>query len=188
MKVRIEVSARHVHLSQKDLEKLFGKEFLLKKERDLSQKGEFASKSTVNIITKKNTIKNIRIVGPVRKNTQVELTQTEARFLGIKPPVEMSGILKNAVACTIVGPKGKIKHNHSVIAEKRHFHCDPKTAKKLNIKTGKNISIKISGVRGLIFNNVVTRVADNFVPAIHLDTDEANAAGVSENTKGEIVL
>jgi len=188
MKVLIEVSARHVHLSQKDLEKLFGKGFLYKKLKDLSQTGEFATKHTVDLAGPKGKLLKVRVLGPIRSHTQIELAKTDAYKLGITPPVLESGHLRGSVGCEIKGPKGKIKLKSGVILAERHFHCDPKTAEKLGIKNNQFVKMKILGPRALVFDKVVVRVAPNFNPTVHLDTDEGNAAGIEGTAMGELII
>jgi propanediol utilization protein len=173
--VSVEVSARHIHLSQKDLEKLFGKKYKLNKLRDLSQKGEFAAKETVAI----GSFDKVRVLGPVRKETQVELAQTDAIKLGIEAPIVLSGNLSKVKPnLEVRGPKGKIMAK--AIVAKRHLHSSPADAKKLGIKNGQNVAVQIVGERGLIFDNIVVRVAPKMVLSCHIDTDEANAAGLGK--------
>lgn len=178
--IPVEVSARHIHLSQKDLEKLFGKKYKLNKLRDLSQKGEFASKETVSIVSLFHCfIDKVRILGPVRKETQVELAMTDVIKLGIEAPLAVSGDLKKVKPVLEVrGPKGKIIAK--AIVAKRHLHCGPIDAKKLGVKNGQIIKIEVAGERGLIFDNVVVRVAPKMVLSCHIDTDEANACGLGK--------
>jgi propanediol utilization protein len=178
--VPVEVSARHIHLSQKDLEKLFGKKYKLNKLRDLSQKGEFAAKETVSLASRfQGFIANVRVLGPVRKETQVELAQTDAIKLGVEAPVVISGDLSKVKPVVEVrGPKGKILAK--AIVAKRHLHCSLADAKKLGIKNGQQIAIQIIGERGLIFDNVIVRVAPKMYLACHIDTDEANAGGLGK--------
>lgn len=187
-KVLIEVSARHVHLSKDDLEKLFGKNYKLTTIKKLSQPDEFATKETVELVHKENKIENVRIMYPLRDHTQVELSFTDSRKLKINPPIRLSGDLINSASIKIIGPKGFISLDYGVIIAKRHFHCSAQTSKELNLINGDEISIKIKGQRELIFNKVEVRVSDKHKDAIHLDTDEGNAAGiVSPQEYGEII-
>ncbi|MDD5289798.1 MAG: phosphate propanoyltransferase [Patescibacteria group bacterium] len=178
--ISVEVSARHIHLSQKDLEKLFGQKYKLNKLRDLSQKGEFASKETVSLASRvKGFIDKVRVLGPVRKETQVELAQTDVIKLGIEAPLAVSGDLQKVKPVLEVrGPKGKIMAK--AIVAKRHVHCSPAEAKKIGLKNGQKVKIEIMGERGLVFDNVVVRVAPKMVMSCHIDTDEANAAGLGK--------
>lgn len=186
IKIIVETSARHVHLDKKTLEKLFGKGYKLTPDYPLSQKGEFAAKERVILKTKKGEIKRVRIIGPLRKKTQIEISRTDAFHLKINPPLRLSGDLKNTPGITLIGPKGEVKLKQGVIIAARHIHCDPKTAKKLNLKHGDKVSVIIKGKRGLIFNNVVVRIRKNFVWRMQIDTDEANAAGIRKTGIGYV--
>ncbi len=187
MKIPIEISARHVHLSEKDMKKIFGKEHEMKLLKDLSQGGNFASKDTVDLINRKNKIENVRVLGKTRKESQCEISLTDAYKLKLNPlpEIRLSGNLKGTTKITIQGKKGKIKI--PVIIAKRHLHANPKEAKKLGIKNNQNISIKTKGRRSLIFNEIKTRVKEHYKLALHLDTDEGNAAGIKGKAFGEIV-
>jgi propanediol utilization protein len=186
-KILIEISARHVHLSQSDLEKLFGHGYELKKLKDLTQASDFAALETLEVAGPKGIFSKVRIIGPVRKNSQIEVSATDARFLGIDAPVRISGDVDNTPGAILKGSKGKIKIKRGVIIAARHLHASDKQAKDLKIKNGSRVSIKINGPRGIIFNNVITRVHPQFNLALHVDTDEANAAGVRGGDKGEII-
>lgn len=187
IKVPIEVSARHLHLSQADLNKLFGAGYKLKVLKPLSQSGEFAAKETVRLAGAKGEIKVVRIVGPVRAQTQVEITLSDAQILGIKPPLRLSGNLKGAAKIKLIGPAGQITAPAAIVAL-RHIHINPTQAKKLKLSDGQKIKIKINGARGLILDNVSVRVKANFKLALHLDTDEANAAGLrGKKNYGQII-
>jgi len=177
-KIPIEISARHIHLCQKDLEKLFGRGFKLKKLKDLSQPGEFASSQTVELIGPKSSYKKIRVVGPVRKNTQAEITVTDCRILGIDAPVRISGELKKSAGAVIVGPKGKVKLISGVIVAQRHLHLSLIDAKELKLKNGQTVSVKTIGNRSVTFHHIIVRTGENYKTACHLDTDEGNAAGM----------
>lgn len=189
IKIPIEVSARHVHLAKKDLDKLFGKNYRLTKLRNLSQPGEFAAKETVEIKGNKGEIKNVRIVGPVRQKTQVEISKTDAINLKINAPVRLSGDLKKSGSCTLIGPKGKIKLKEGVIIAHRHLHIEPKLAKKYNLKNGQFVSIKVKNtIRSLTFHNVIVRISPKFRLAFHIDTDEANAVGIKKHGTGILLI
>ena len=187
MKVLIEVSARHIHLSQKDLEALFGENYSLNKIKDLSQPGEFAAKETLTLVGPKKNLENVRIIGPVRENTQVELSITDCFFLGVKPVIKVSGNLAGTEGIKIIGPKNELVLEKGVIVPQRHLHIETAEAEKNGLKTGDIIRVKVEGERGLIFDNVAVRTKDNYVTAVHLDTDEGNAAGVKGSVKGEII-
>ncbi|MEI6596806.1 MAG: phosphate propanoyltransferase [bacterium] len=189
MQVPIEISARHVHLSKSDLEILFGRGFELSKFKDLSQAGQFAAKETVELVGPSGELDGVRILGPCRKETQVEVSETEARHLGINPPVKDSGNLSDTPGVKIVGPVGEIILTHGVILALRHIHIDPATAADLGVKNYDRVKVDTSGLRDLLFENVLVRVDPSFKLAMHIDTDEANAAGIdSENHVGEIVI
>lgn len=183
IKVPVQVSARHIHLCQEDLERLFGAGYELKKVKDLSQENDFAAEEKVQIGTEKGRL-NLRVVGPVRRETQVELSLTDALLLGIKPVLKISGEITNTPGAFILGPKGQIELNKGVIIAARHLHCSLKDAEKLNLKEEQNVSVEIKGERELIFKSIKVRVKDGYTLALHLDTDEGNAAGVDKKTYG----
>lgn len=178
--IKIEVSARHVHLSREDMDILFGYGSELTKMKDLSQLGEFASEEKVDLIAEDKELKGVRIVGPIRENTQVELSQTDARSLKINAPLRISGDLNGAALIKIVGPKGEVVKNVVIVA-KRHMHCTPETAEELKLQNGQIVKVKAGkdGARGLILDNVVVRVSEKFVDMVHVDTDEGNAFSVN---------
>jgi propanediol utilization protein len=189
MKVPIEISARHVHLSKPDSETLFGPNFELTRIKDLSQTGQFAANEKVKLIGPEGELDQVRILGPYRQETQVEISETEARKLGINPPVRDSGNLNETPGIKIVGPKGEIYLKKGVILALRHIHLDEKTAKDLGVKNGDRVKVDVSGDRDLLFENVLIRVDKSFRLAMHIDTDEANAAGIdSSNHTGEIII
>lgn len=186
-KVLVEVSARHVHLSDEDLAILFGAGYQLTVKKPLSQPGQYACEERVTVVGPKNTIKNVIILGPTRKHTQVEVSLTDARTLGVVPIVRESGDIVGSTGCKIIGPLGEIDLVEGVIVAKRHLHVAEADAPKLGVADKEVIGIKLTtNGRSLIFNDVVVRVSPKFATAVHLDTDEANAAGFSEGF-GEIV-
>ena len=187
MKIKIETSARHIHLSKKDLEKLFGKGYELKKLKDLSQGGEFAAAETVEVIGPKKSCKTVRVLGPVRENTQVELSRTDAIGLGIDAPFRLSGDIKKSAGALIKGPKGEIKLKEGVIVAKRHLHISPSDAKKIGVKNKNKVRVEVGGTRGIIFDQVIVRIKPNYHTSMHIDTDEANAAGINGAGKGEVI-
>lgn len=189
MKILVETSARHIHLSQHDFEILFGKNAKLTIRKNLSQPGQFACNERVNVVGPKNEIQNVSILGPLRNQTQVEISLTDARKLGLNVPIRESGDLADSPGCTLVGPMGELNIYEGVIAAKRHIHIDPQSAEKFNLKDNQIVKVKItSEQRSLIFDDVIVRVNENFSPAMHIDTDEANAAGINSNVYGEILL
>ena len=189
MKVPIEISARHTHPSCHDLEVLFGAGFKLTKFKDLSQPGQFAAVECVKLVGPQGEINKVRILGPCREETQVEVSETEARELGLTPPVRDSGNLAGTPGLKIIGPAGQIDLPQGVILALRHIHIDPATAESLGVKNGDKVKVDVSGERDLLFENVLIRVSPDFKLAMHIDTDEANAAGIDANNhEGEIII
>lgn len=189
MQVPIEISARHVHLSCADQEKLFGAGYKMNILKNLSQPGQYASAETVKLIGPKGEIEKVRVLGPCRQETQVELSETEARALGLEPPVRDSGNLENTPGLKVIGQKGELDLPRGVILALRHIHIDPPTAETLGVKNGDRVKVDTKGVRDMIFENVLIRVSPNFKLAMHIDTDEANAAGIdAKNHFGEILV
>lgn len=185
MKIPVEISARHIHLSQEDFEKLFGKSSQMSILSKISQPGQFAAKETLTISNGNNKIQNVRIVGPARKKSYAEISKTDAYKLKINPPVRVSGDLENTPKITVTNKNKKIKI--SVIISKRHLHVSEEQAKQLGLENKQIISIKTKGERGLIFDNVVVRAGPGNWLAFQLDTDEGNAAGIQGKTFGEII-
>lgn len=185
--IQIEVSARHAHLSKEDLKNLFGSDYELKELKKLSQTGEFAAMETVILSAAKGSLEKVRIVGPLRDKTQVEITKTEARQLGVNPPLRISGEVKNSEKITLIGPVGETELAGGVIIAKRHLHANRAEAVELGVKDGDRVSVKVGGERALTFHEVMVRVKDNFHLRLHLDTDEANAAGLVGGEMGEII-
>ena len=187
--VMVETSARHVHLSKEHIEILFGKGAELTKKRELSQPGQFACEERVNVVGEKKSIPNVIVLGPARAQTQVEVSLTDARTLGVAAPVRESGDLSGSGSCRLIGPCGEVELSEGVIAAKRHIHLDPATAEKFCVEDKQTVFVKIKSVeRTTIFGDVVVRVSPKFAPAMHIDTDEANAAGVTAATAGEIIV
>jgi putative phosphotransacetylase len=171
------VSNRHVHLSKEDLEILFGKGYELTPIKDLRQPGQYAAKETVTIVGPKGAIENVRVLGPVRRETQVEISRTDAFKLGLRPPVRDSGDLEGTPGIVIIGPNGILVKEKGVIIAKRHIHMHPKDAEHYGVKDKDLVKVIVeSGDRKLIFDDVLIRVREDFVLEFHVDTDEANAA------------
>lgn len=184
----VETSARHVHVTQEHLEVLFGKGATLTHKKDLSQPGQFASEERVTVVGPKKELANVSILGPVRPATQVELSATDARSIGIAAPVRESGDIAGSGACKIVGPCGEIEINEGVIVAKRHIHLTPADAQELGVKDKDIVWVKIpSDGRNAILGDVVVRVSEKFAKAMHIDTDESNAVAANSKTMGEIV-
>ncbi len=185
-KVPVGISNRHIHLSEQDLETLFGKGYKLTVRNDLSQTGQFAAEETVNIEGPKASLKNVRILGPTRKETQVEISRTDSFALGVKPPVRDSGHLTDTPGITLVGPKGRIALERGVIIAQRHIHMTEEEAQKFGVKDKDLVSVRVGGERGVVFHNVLIRVRNDFVLEMHIDTDEANAAILSNGQLVEV--
>lgn len=184
-KILVETSARHIHLTQETVEKLFGEGYQLTVKKMLSQPGQFASNEKLTIVGPKGELK-ASVLGPVRKANQVELSLTDARTIGVKALVRESGDLEGTEGCTLVGPCGSVTIENGVIAAKRHIHLTVADAEKYGVTNGEIVSVKVeSAERSLTFSDVVCRVSDSYSLAMHIDTDEANAAG--SPTEGTIV-
>lgn len=185
--VKIGLSNKHLHLQKEHIEILFGKGHELTPTKPLVQPGQFACEEKVDIVGPKNTLKGIRVLGPARPETQVEVAMTDARTLGIKAPVRESGKLEGTPGCKIVGPCGEVEIDHGVIVALRHVHLSPAQAEEAGVKDKDIVSIKIEGERGLVFNNVLVRSGDAHEREVHLDTDEGNAAGCGPNAVCTII-
>jgi putative phosphotransacetylase len=186
-KIPVGVSARHIHISREDLDILFGKGYELTPIKDLSQPGQYAAAEQVDLLTEKGSFKKVRILGPIRKQTQVEISLTDALKLGLNPPVRDSGQLAGSPGITVVGPKGEVKLTEGVIAACRHIHMTTEDAAKFGVHDKQVVRVKIEGDRGLIFDQVLCRVHDTFALDMHLDTDEANAAKVQNGDTVELI-
>lgn len=184
----VETSARHVHVTQEDLEILFGKGAELTHKKDLSQPGQFACEERVTVVGPKKELANVSILGPVRPETQVELSATDARSIGIAAPVRESGDLDGSGVCKIVGPCGEVEISQGVIVAKRHIHMTPADAKEFGVKDKQIVSVKIeSAERTAVLCDTVVRVSEKYALAMHIDTDESNAVGASREQTGEII-
>ncbi|MBQ2775799.1 MAG: phosphate propanoyltransferase [Clostridia bacterium] len=186
--VLIETSARHVHVSAEHLAILFGEGYELTPKKDLSQPGQFACEERVAVIGPKGSFPGVSILGPVRPATQLEISLTDARSIGVVAPIRESGDIENSGACKLVGPKGEVEIDCGVIAAKRHIHATPEDAEKYGLEDKQIVSVKIdSDGRSLVLGDVVVRVSPKFALAMHIDTDESNAAGVTPGMMGEII-
>lgn len=184
----VETSARHVHVTQEHLEILFGKGHELTKKKDLSQPGQFACEERVTIVGPKKELANVSILGPVRPETQVELSATDARSIGIAAPVRESGDVAGSGACKIVGPEGEIEITEGVIVAKRHIHLTPEDAEELGVTDKQVVWVKVeTPERSAVLGDVVCRVSPKYARAMHIDTDESNAVGAPRELYGEIV-
>jgi putative phosphotransacetylase len=185
--ITIGVSNRHVHVSRQDFEKLFGSGSKLTKIKDLGQPGQFAAEETLSIIGPKGKLTGVRILGPFRDKTQVEISKSDEFLLGVKAPVRESGDLSGTSGIMIQGPAGELELTEGMISALRHVHLDPETAGRLNVKNGDVLNIRTEGERALIFDRVIARVSENYLPEMHIDTDEANASGLQTGDKVCIV-
>lgn len=186
-KIIVETSARHVHVTDEQLETLFGKGYKLTVKKELSQPGQFVSNERVRVVGPKSELK-ASILGPTRKAAQVEISLTDARTIGVDAMIRESGDVAGTNGIKLVGPEGEIDITEGVIAAKRHAHLDPKTAEEFGLNNGDIVSVKVdSDGRSLVFGDVVVRVREDFAPAVHVDTDEGNAAGLSGSVMGEII-
>lgn len=187
MKVPVGVSNRHIHLTQADVETLFGPGYQLTKKKELMG-GQFASNEMCTIVgLKLRAIENVRILGPVRSKSQVEISQTDARTLGIKAPIRQSGDIKESAPIALVGPKGALYLKEGCIIAARHIHMSPQDAKAVGLKDGDFVSVKAENERGVCMENVKIRVDDSFTLEMHIDTDEANACGIKQGDMVAII-
>ena len=185
--VKIGVSQRHIHLSREHLDILFGKGYELTKKKTLMGR-EFASEELVTLVGPSlKAIEKVRVLGPVRKDTQVEVSFTDARTLGVVAPIRESGDIAGSAPCTVVGPCGEVELKEGVIVAKRHIHLTPEAAAEFNVADKEIVCVKIDSARPLVFDDVVVRVSEKFAPAMHVDTDESNAAALSGEVYGEII-
>ncbi len=186
-KILVEGSARHLHVTSKDLQTLFGEGYELHNKRELSQPGQYLTEEKVRVEGPKGSIDRISILGPVRPATQVELSLTDARVLGIDAPIRESGDIAGSASVTIVGPAGSVTIKEGAIVAKRHVHLRPEDAAAFGVADKEIISVKVGGARALTFSEVVVRVAPSFMPSMHIDFDEINAAAISGEVYGEII-
>lgn len=187
-KVLVETSARHVHLSRADLDVLFGKGYELTVKKDLSQPGQYACEERVTVVGPKKAIERVGILGPVRPASQVEVSFTDARTLGISAPVKESGDIAGTPGCKLVGPCGEVEIANGVIVAKRHIHFTPAEAEAAGVSDKEIVKVKVeSEGRTTIFDDVVVRVHPNFSAAMHIDTDESNASAAFGLVYGEII-
>lgn len=184
----VETSARHAHLSEADFKVLFGENASLTIKKELSQPGQYACEERITVVGPKKTLPGVSILGPFRKASQVELSATDARSLGLGIAIRESGDLANTPGCKIVGPCGEVELKEGVIVAKRHIHATVKDAEELGVKDKEVVKVEVcTPDRSLIFGDVVVRVNDSFALAMHIDTDESNAAGMAPGVMGKIV-
>lgn len=188
MKFLVETSARHVHLTESDIEALFGKGATLTHKKDLSQPGQYACEERVTLRGPKGEMGKVIVLGPARKATQIELSATDARTLGVAGVVRESGDVAGTPGITLVGPAGEVEVKEGVIVAKRHIHATPEDAEKLGVKNGDSVWVKVeTNGRSIVFGDTVVRVSDKFSLAMHIDTDESNAGLCAGEVYGEII-
>ena len=186
--ILLEVSARHVHLTKKAVEILFGTDAVLHPKRPLSQPGQYLSEERVRLVTQKGVLDNVAVLGPERSEVQCELSLSDCRTLGITAPVNLSGNLTGAGDVVIIGPAGILDAKGCVIAAKAHIHLPPKEAAARGLENDRHVGVRIKSARPVTLEDVVIRVGDNFAPAMHIDSDEAGACGYVDGTKIEIAV
>ncbi|POZ57034.1 Phosphate propanoyltransferase [Lysinibacillus sphaericus] len=186
-KIPIGVSARHVHLAQEEVEQLFGENYQLTPKFELSQPGQFAAEETVVIAGPKGSIDRVRILGPARTLTQVEVSWTDAMKLGVKPPLRISGDIKDSSPVTLIGPKGSVVLPEGLIIAQAHIHMSPADSERFQVVDGQSVQIKVQGLRPIILSNVMIRVSERYRLEMHIDTDEANAGLIQQGAFAEIV-
>ena len=186
-RIPVGISNRHVHLSREDLSDLFGAGYELTKMKDLSQPGQYACKETVTICGPKGAIEKVRILGPVRPRTQVEILSGDSFKLGIKAPARLSGDLDKTPGITIIGPRGSVQTKDGLMAAQRHIHMLPQDAARFGVHDGQNVSLEIDGIRGGILRNTIVRVTGQSGLECHIDTEEANALGLDSSSTVKII-
>lgn len=185
--VPVGVSNRHIHICREDLDFMFGDGYELTKLKDLGQPGQFAAEETVELVGPKGTIEKVRILGPVRDATQVEVSLADGYKLGIKPIIRESGKIENTSGILIKGPKGRVAKNRGVIAALRHIHMPPEIAKEYCVVDKDMIDVEVQGIRKMVFGNVLVRVSDKYSLEMHIDVDEANASALKNGDKVKIL-
>lgn len=183
----VEASGRHVHLSRKELDALFGTGYELTKAKDLSQPGQYASKERLTVVGPKGAFHNVVILGPVRKESQVEVSLTDCLQLGVKAPIRESGDIEGTPGIVLVNGDKSVSLDKGLIVAKRHVHMTPEDAEKIGVKNHDIVKVKVEGERPLIFDDVVIRVSPKFATYMHIDYDEANACGFSKGIRGRII-
>ena len=187
MNVTVGVSARHVHLSRETLDILFGEGYELTKYRDLSQIGQFASNEKITIKTDKDKFDGVRILGPIRNYTQVEISRTDAYKLGLNPPIRESGDLEGSEIITLIGPKGEVTIKEGCIIATRHIHINPKERHELGLDNVESVNVEFDGEKGGILYNVSIKEGTDYVFEMHIDTDDANAFLLKSGSIGKII-
>lgn len=183
----IALSNRHIHVSQEDLDVLFGKGHELQRIKDLSQPGQYACDEKVDVVGPKRTIKGVRVLGPVRGDTQLEISVSDAFTLGVDPVIRNSGDIKDTPGAKLVGPEGEVELDKGLIVAARHIHMHTSDAEEFGVKDNDIVTIKTEGPRGVTFHNVLVRVADSFALEMHVDVEEGNAAGIKNGDLVELI-
>ena len=186
--VPIGVSNRHIHLDRKDMDILFGQDSELTFKKELGQPGQYACEETVTLHGPKGELSRVRVLGPLRSESQVEISVTDGFALGVRPPIRESGKLAGTPGVTIVGPKGTIEKDTGTIAALRHIHLTPEDAQRMGVRDKQMVKVEIRGLRGGILHNVLIRVSEQFAPEMHIDVDEANAFGVKNGDRAYIIV
>ena len=186
--VPIGVSNRHIHLDRKDMDILFGQGSELTFKKELGQPGQYACEETVTLRGPKGELSRVRVLGPLRSESQVEMSVTDGFALGVRPPIRESGKLEGTPGVTIVGPKGTIEKDTGAIAALRHIHLTPEDARRMGVRDKQMVKVEIGGLRGGVFHNVLIRVSEQFAPEMHIDVDEANAFGVKNGDRAYIIV
>ena len=186
--IRVEVSARHAHLTRHDLDILFGEGHELKTDKNLSQLSQFASTDTIKLVGEKGEIDDVRVLGPCRSNTQIEISRTDGFHLGATAPLRLSGKIIGSGSVKLVGPKGELELKEGLIVAKRHLHVNLEQSQEYSVSEGQNVGIMIDGPRKITFYEVEVRIHENFDASVHLDTDESNAAGYNGEQRAFLVV
>lgn len=185
--IPVGISNRHVHLAQQDVEALFGRGYVLTPLKPLRQPGQFAAEECVTVVGPKGSLTRVRVLGPTRPASQLEISHADCFTLGIKAPVRESGQLENAGSALLIGPAGHVELRSQVICAWRHIHMSPQDALQLNVANGQKVSVRNNGERQLTFNEVLVRVRDDFALEFHIDTEEANAAGLKNGAQVTLI-
>ncbi|SHH12628.1 phosphate propanoyltransferase [Tepidibacter thalassicus] len=188
MKLPIALSNRHIHLSKKDIEALFGEGYELTHFKDLSQPGQFACEEKVDVVGPKGTIKGVRILGPARGETQIEISLSDGFALGVKAPLRDSGQLEGTPGVKLVGPKGEVELERGVIVAARHIHMHTEDAEKFGVVDNQRVKVRTFGERAVVFENVLVRVSPKYALEMHVDIEEGNAAGVRNGDMVELIV
>lgn len=187
MKITVGISNRHAHLTREQIEILFGKNYELTFFRKIKQPDEFVSNEKIDVKGPKGVLKDVRILGPARETAQIEMTLTNAREIGVEAEIRLSSDVEGTSGVTLIGPEGEVRLEKGVIAAVRHLHMTPEEAEKLGLHAGQRVSVETEGERGIIFKNVVVRIDELFSLELHLDTDEANAAGLKNGDEVKLI-